>query len=254
MDNILDKFGLYDFFGLLIPGMVFIFALIFMDFPLLSLGRYPQSSGLLVTGFILLSYVCGVWMQEIGSFTDKKLWKIDESAKTRYITYSEVSFRHGLYEKIYQKCSKTKWKGIFLRIEGWLKIDISFEGEESKRVKKMIEDISNNKEDSFSISEEKRCKNIFFICKAYLENNNKIEKAERLNAMYAMGRDFVVCNIGIMVCTILTMLLKWKIEVRYLIIIGYALLSSFMFYRRAKRFAVMRVKTIIRQYMDLKGY
>ena len=34
MDNLFDKMGLYDFFGILIPGMFFLGAMIVIDLPI----------------------------------------------------------------------------------------------------------------------------------------------------------------------------------------------------------------------------
>ena len=53
MDNLFDKMGLYDFFGILIPGMFFLGAMIVIDLPILDVF-YVSDSG---TVFVILFVV-----------------------------------------------------------------------------------------------------------------------------------------------------------------------------------------------------
>ena len=230
MDNILDKFGIYDFFGLLVPGMFLLYALICMDFPILILFDYPQSEVLLVSGFILLSYAFGIVMQEIGSFFDEKIIKWRKSARRNY--FSEKNDNKTIMEKI---------KYYFVQ-------EIYFEKEELEKIKRLVNYIiDDNIKD-----EEDKCEQAFWKCKAYLENNDKMAKADRLNAMYAMSRDFIVCNVGIFLCTIYTLIVNPQNVDCYIILFLYVILSTPIFYRRASRFIKLRLRTIMRQYMDLE--
>ena len=74
MDNLFDKMGLYDFFGILIPGMFFLGAMIVIDLPILDVFYVPDSGTVFVILFIVFSYifgrflgfgVFGVWMAMI---------------------------------------------------------------------------------------------------------------------------------------------------------------------------------------------
>lgn len=230
MDNILDKFGIYDFFGLLVPGMVFLYALICMDFPLLENLNYPSIDALVVVGFILLSYLCGMIMQEIGSFIDDKFIHMRNKAETNYL------------EKKNHKC-KLLYFFMFTN---------SFEDKELKSIKQLIYDLVGKDIDKMKDDNKKQqvCKQVFFICKSHLENNDKIGKAEKLNAMFAMSRDLIVCNIGIIVCIGYICLVDCLRNIHWIILI-YAVTSSLILIRREKRFIEMRVRTIIRQYIDL---
>lgn len=233
MDNIIDKFGIYDFFGLVIPGMLFLYVLIYVGDFSTCLETYADFTVLLVVAFVLVSYMCGIWMQEIGSFLDKNFLKIRISARRKYLDTQVVM-------------SRTK---------SWFIIDYAFTGEELQNIQKMVEEIVECDINQLQTQDEKRekCEDAFLKCKAQLENMDKMGKAEKLNSMYAMGRDLIICNIGIIVCLVGVMAVKKAFELQHLIIIVYVILSSIMFYRRAKRFAIMRVKTILRQYMALKS-
>lgn len=225
MDNILDRFGLYDFFGLLIPGMSFWIMLFYMKFPMVDDGL-PLSQTFKVIAFILFSYVVGSLMQETASWFDNKYKKMKIRIKTR---------------------------------ENYLNTNPLFKGEELKAVRELANKLLGNediedKKHSFSDEESYR---LFNICKSHLENNNKMEKADKLDAIFAMSRDFIVCNIWIFCCLMITIIytaveksFSWSLS--YTVIIVYTFISSYIFYRRAKRYAKMRTRTIIRQYMDLK--
>lgn len=224
MDNIFEKIGLYDFFGLLIPGMSFWIFIFYIDFPIIKEGILPSSQTFRVIVFILMSYIIGTLIQEIASYYDNKCKMFNFRKKSR---------------------------------EKFLNDNPLFEGEELKEVKELANRLLNKekKNNSFSNNE---CSKMFFKCKSYLENHNKMGKANKLDAIFAMSRDFIVCNVCILGCllgkiiiyTIFSIPLEWSFS--YIAIIIYTILSSIIFFRRAKRYSELRTKTIIRQYINLK--
>lgn len=223
MDNILDRFGLYDFFGLLIPGMSFWVMLFYMDFPIIKSGSFPSSQTFRVIVFVLLSYIVGSLMQETASCFDNKCKKMRMRIKAR---------------------------------ENFLNTNPLFKGEELEEVKKIANKLLDKEKTNDNFSDDESYK-LFNICKSYLENNNKMEKADKLDAIFAMSRDFIICNICVLCCLMITIFyvvikksFSWPLS--YTVILIYTLASSIIFYRRAKRYSEMRTKTIIRQYMDLK--
>ncbi len=223
MDNILDKFGLYDFFGLLIPGMFFWIMLFYMDFPIINEEFSSSSEAFKVIIFILLSYIVGSLIQEAASCFDKKCKKMNMRIKAR---------------------------------ENYLTTNPLFKGEEFDDVKKIANKLLDKENTNVNFKKSESY-NVFNICKSYLENNNKIEKADKLNAIFAMSRDFIVCNVCIFGCLLITIIYRvvrgsFNWELSYTVILIYVIISSIIFYMRAKRYIELRTKTIIRQYMDLK--
>ena len=89
MDNLFDKMGLYDFFGILIPGMFFLGAMIVIDLPILDVFYVPDSGTVFVILFVVFSYILGSLIQEVGSLADKKwkLWRY--SASKKFLSDSE---------------------------------------------------------------------------------------------------------------------------------------------------------------------
>lgn len=217
MENIFEKIGLYDFFGLLLPGMSFVTLLHYMGFPLMNEINHPYSPTIKVIAFILLSYISGTLMQEIGSFLDDKVTKMRIKVRENFLDSNESIF----------------------------------EGEELQEVKKFINEVlkKDKTKDCFTKGE---CNKVFFYCKAYLENNEKMEKANKLDAIFAMSRDFIISNLFSLSGVVITIIMNSKIECIHIVVILALIASEGIFLMRAKRYAKLRVRTIIRQYISLK--
>ena len=217
MDKLFDRLGLYDFFGLLIPGMFFSVSLFCMDFPIIKECNYPSSQTFKVFLFILISYVFGTLFQEVASFLDDRYTKLRITPREKFAQSNGAVFG----------------------------------GDELHKVRKYTNKILNKSETNNSFTDDE-CSMVFFKCKTYLENAHKMEKANKLDAIFAMSRDFIVCNLCILLCMSITMVYR-EFNYTYLWVIIYIILSSAIFYRRAERYSALRVKTILRQYMNLKG-
>lgn len=209
MDNILDKLGLYDFFGLLLPGMFFTGVLVIIDFPLIISFTYPDSEVFNNIGFILVSYICGTIIQEIASYIDEKVIKMRDSAIKEILSD--------------EKLSKS----------------------ERKKIKKLVKELSKEQDES------ERCYDAFFKCKEYLEDNGKMKKADKLDAIFAMSRDFIVCNFILFFLVLLT-ITKYETYTVYYLLLFSLIASIFIFSYRAERYAKMRVRSIFRRYMLCK--
>ena len=211
MDNILDRFGIYDFFGLLLPGMFFIVVLIFIGVPQISGFTYPNSEAFLVTTFVLISYICGTIMQEIASFFDDKMIKMRKSARQKY-----------LFDKEFTEIEQKE-----------LKLTVN------QLLKKSVEYCPTYKE----------FESIFFICKEHVESKGNMKKADKLDSIFAMSRDFIVCNFLLAIIVFIIMC-KFKAFSFYnWVLFASLLISIFLFWRRANRYAKMRVRSIFRRYM-----
>lgn len=107
MDNILDKFGLYDFFGLLIPGMTFWVMLFYMDCPIILEKQFPSSQTFRIFAFVLFSYIVGTLMQEMASWLDDncKIMKMRIKARENFLT-TNLLFKDEEYEEIKKAANK----------------------------------------------------------------------------------------------------------------------------------------------------
>ena len=93
-----------------------------------------------------------------------------------------------------------------------------------------------------------------------------MDKADRLDAIYCMSRDFIGCNLGIPIVmafssvwgNIVNKLYEANvIDTTYdvgliILVLSYCVVSSLSFRVKASRYAKMRVRTILRQYISLE--
>ena len=170
----------------------------------------------------IVSCILGVLIQEICSFLDRKFTKIRIKSRENFLKPNKTFFS-----------------------------DYEFE-----EVKKIANKLLKKKDKNNEFFTNKECVKIFFECKACLENSDKMSKANKLDASFAMSRGFLVCNICIFISLIIKFFytisekqFSWSLS--YILILVYLFLSSVIFYNRAKRYSQMRTKTIIRQYIDL---
>lgn len=219
MENIFEKMGIYDLFGLLIPGMFFLGYLIAVDCPLLGFFNAPQAGAIQGILFIVFSYILGSLMQEIASSVEKKTGLGRERAYENYLS------------------------------------DLKLNEEEMKDIKKEV-CILNGKRDEKEKEEDLtpvECRNAFFICKAQLENQGKMDKADQYDGIYCMSRNLLVCNLMILFSLIVCGLLSGSFQCsQTVVVLIYCAFSSPLFAYKAKRYSEMRIRTILRQYMNLK--
>lgn len=208
MDNILNKFGIYDFFGLLLPGMYFFIVLDFLNIPNILGVQYTTSEGIEVISFLLFSYIIGTLIQEIASYVDKKI-QLREKSKRSFLDEDS---------KIWSK-------------------------EEREEIRKYVrKKFGKNRKEN---------EQIFRQMKICLENKEKMGKADKYDAIYAMSRDLIVCNFFLFIISLVNIHINRDYMYVSILVCFFTLISSYIFWHRALRYADMRVRTIVRQYMKL---
>ena len=104
MDNFLEKFSVFDFFNLIITGFVFIISLQFLGIDLHSYiiekclidifsNVDDKISGNLIfyiVVMIVISYIIGSCIQEIGSFIQNKKFRFKEKAIRKFLNNKNV--------------------------------------------------------------------------------------------------------------------------------------------------------------------
>lgn len=215
MDNILERLGLYDFFGLLLPGIFFIVVLDLIDFPPINSFTYSESDVLKGIEFVLGGYIFGTIMQEIASFLDDHTKKIRLNAITKILSDEKLS------------------------------------ESEHKKIEELVKELSQKGEKHQPTEDE--CYDTFFICKEYLEEEDKMKKANKLDAIFAMSRDFIVCIFLLSICVVITMVENNLYTFYDWLFLFSLIISIFIFYHRAKRYAKMRVRSIFRKYLKYKN-
>ena len=99
--NFSEQLGIYDFFNIIIAGTVFIFGLCTINTNIYTYiwSNVTFAKGL---GIVILIYITGLILQEIGSIADKKVFKFYEGITNDCDEYelppmlSKRNFRHFL--------------------------------------------------------------------------------------------------------------------------------------------------------------
>lgn len=167
-----EQLGLYDFFNVLIYGATFIcgICVINANFNEYLWNNLGIQKGL---GIILLIYITGMILQEVGTFVDRKITKIYEGMNQ--------SILKGTIEKGYKK---ENTRGIIknpLLLEQYRKI-----------TKKLLADFEFFKgEDIF----ENEFANgyVFSICQYFVSSKGKDKKIEKLRALSSMSKTLMTC-------------------------------------------------------------
>ena len=79
-----------------------------------------------------------------------------------------------------------------------------------------------------------------------------MKEADKLDAIFAMSRDFIVVNFCVFICACITPTNYIALYSLHKIVILFSILSTIIFYNRAKRYGKMRVRRILREYIDSK--
>lgn len=195
--------------------MYFLLVLDLLGIPQLINIQYPTNEAIMVVMFVIFSYIIGTLIQESASYLEKKLINLREKAESNYLTDTK---------------------------EGHLS------GEVLEKAKQIVQLKANGDINNITRG---NCRDTFFELKTYLENHEKMGKANELDAMFAMSRDLFVCNLIIGLYLGINCICKRainSIEIAFLI---YTVVSLLILTGRAYRYAKMRVRTIIRQYISL---
>ena len=85
MNSALDKVGVYDFFGVLLSGMIVIVVSCCLDLPLINLIANVENDIVNAILFLVGSFFLGLVLQEISSVLDKKVFKFRENARCKFL-------------------------------------------------------------------------------------------------------------------------------------------------------------------------
>lgn len=196
-----DQLGLYDFFNVLIYGTAFICGLCVLnkgikDY-LWSNITFPKG-----VGIVLLIYITGLVLQEIGSCVDRYITKIYKGTHRRILK--------GKIDKCYAKEYK----------ENFIKNPILLEKYRSTAKQLLIEnDKYYEKDEDDKISDEELFDNdfinsyFFSICQYTVSVKDKDKKVEKLRALFSMSKVLMSSFILLAIVAVFTLILNVDMSV-----------------------------------------
>lgn len=213
MDSALEKVGLYDFFGVLLSGMIGVLLGQYMGISFLDFVNSIDEEVIRIIFLLLEGYFWGMILQEIGSIVDRKFIKVREKAHSCYLNNDN--------KIIINKTEKIEFK------------------EMARNILKMGEKEPNESESEY----------VYRHCKEYVEIKGKSEKVNRINSLYAMSRSLFIEMSLIIIIYVYAI---WTGEKEFSLKMMFMLLAlMILFYKRMKRFAECKVLIVLRQYRCL---
>lgn len=213
MEDFLKSIGLYNIVGVFVSGALFVYIINFFD--IYSFNYYNNDSDNdFVKGFtlVLFCYFIGLFLQEVSSLLDRKIFHFRDKASSNFLNNKNNVFKNKVELKVIQK-----------------------------KANKIL-----NKKRKNSFYTKSECEYFYFHCKALLENENKNEKENMLNSLYAMSRSMLVGFIALFFFYFGKN--KLCFDLIYIFQLFLLLSAIVLSYIRCDRLPKIRVRTIIRQY------
>lgn len=218
MDSAVEKIGVYDFFAVLLSGMICLLLMQYMQIPVLDIVNYMEGEIIRIVFILLEGYFFGIILQEIGAFIDRKIMKLRKNIYSNYLNDKKMVIDNEL---------------------------------EFKEFRKIAGEILGENKEYF---DEKECEYVYRYCKEYLVIIEKNGKIDRITSIYAMSRSFFTATIfSIIIYAIQCSICKINFDIKILISMFLLLI---LFYKRAKRFAKYKLQIVLREYravMVIKG-
>lgn len=214
MDKVLDRIGIYDFFGVIFPGIIaasvgFYYYPQSYDF----LYNFTKTDSMRYFFFFVYSYILGQILHEVGFYYEKK-WMFRKGEPQDVFLLNENKILSSKEKELYQE----KFTGnIVLNVENF--------------------DCST-------------CRVIYNYCKEQIKMKKIANSFEKIESLYGMTRCLYTL---FFINSILNLVVYGRMEptIRFWIHEFISIIVWLLFYYRAKRYAQQRVKVVMRTYLTL---
>lgn len=191
-----DQLGLYDFFNVLIYGTTFICGLSILNKGIKDLLwsniTFPKGIGI-----VLLIYISGLILQEIGSNVDRYITKIYKGTHQRILK--------GKIDKCYSKEHKENFIKNPILLEKYRKTAKELLME-NKNINKKITDNTITDEELFD--NDLANSYYFSICQYAVSVKGKDKKVEKLRALFSMSKSLMSSFFLLSIVAVFTLILN----------------------------------------------
>lgn len=220
MESAFQKIGLYEIVGVLLTGMTSILIGMYLGVPAIHTGSIDNDL-LKALLFVVASYFVGIVLQEISAWIDGKLFKFQDDYKSNFL--NEKVWTNLLELQDFQEIAYT----ILLehhKVTGFGKTNIPAKAQLY----------------------------VFFYCKDYLEVRGKDWKATTVESLSDMSRGLMIAFPCLILYLIIRPLLTSKgIDAKTILQVIVLVWLTILSYRRAKKYALLRIRAIFRHYKML---
>lgn len=227
MENALERFSLYDFFGVLLSGALAVTICIYLNIPFVSTLISSEIEAVNIIQYVLGSYFIGLLFQGAGSCFD------DPPSPIKNLIIFRFRFRENA-------------TSYFLKDNS----EVITNSRELKEFRKLANQILNREENNVYFNKVDT-NYVFLYCKSYLEVMGKNDKEEKINSIYALSRNL---SISLSLCLLVYSLnvlfnrATVKFDPYAVVLIIFVIIFSVI---RACDYSKYRVRVVLRHYKML---
>lgn len=240
MSDLLEKIGIFDFFSMLVPGAISIisFMLIIPDGQKYY-NDYVSGKIDFVLFLLIGGYLTGVVLHEIMTLFDEKLFYVIKKRPRENFSKTDRVFKNPIDREMAQKVvgevcqnysyvdqNDTVKKGIVHEIKRCLNRKLKAEKRDSR--------------DKFTYS----------VCVNVLEACGKCSKSDKMHTNAEMSKALMISYIFILAAYISPFFGREGFSVKRILFLVFLIA---IFYIRARRYDIYRVRSVIRTYDSLKN-
>lgn len=241
--NISDQLGIYDFFNVIVSGAVFVFGVCSIS-ECIHIFLWRDTTLAKGLAIVLIVYIAGIILQEIGSIVDRFGTKVKSKAHKRFLfdiresdmaDENKVSDQPSSNNVVEKTVEKKKYNRI---LDNQIILDNYRKLADQLYLESFPESIlSDNR-----FNEENFNSFVFVAIQYYVSCAGKDKKVEKLRALFGMSRSLMVCFgiIAIFIPFVVGIKPLYNVlvarNVFFLIIIGVvSTILTFLFYYRMRR-------------------
>lgn len=177
--NFSKQLGIYDFFNIIIAGAVFIFSLCVVNSSIYSC-IWSNMNFVKGLGIVILIYIVGLILQELGSWADEKKFKIYERMSRSIIKNTNKSGEELKNDIVNNKLLIKQYR---------------------KYADLVLDDLVD-KSNSERFNDDSVNGFFFSVCQYYVAVNGKDKKVEKMRALFAMSQTLTMCFAALSLSTL----------------------------------------------------
>lgn len=202
--NFSEQLGIYDFFNVLLSGTIFIFGFCIIS---QDLNKYIWSNLSLSKslGIILLIYILGMVLQEVGSIADRYIFKIYKGMNQKILKGNiDSQYEEEIRNKIIT--NPIVLARYRMTADRLIKAFVSDKNDER---------FENNHVNGF----------VFSVCQYYVSVCGKDKKVEKLRALFAMSKTLMTCFFLLSVLALFSVLTNTEPSINFVDLLGLSYLK-----------------------------
>lgn len=186
-----NQLGIYDFFNVLVSGLIFVLGISAINKKIYNLLWYDLTTPQILF-IIILCYVIGLLLQELGSFADAKIFRFYQYAIGNFLkSKNDKNGKHVLTNDIIDNPILVK--------------------KYRRHADKIISKSLRSEKDRYEQDNVNRY--IFSKCQYYVSVNGKDQKVEKMRALFSMSKTLMSCFAVLAILVLFTLFFDVEMKI-----------------------------------------